>query len=89
MKVLRALLRGQDPPSEGSQDNESSALLALRMRAVRAREVYTGVKPRETTLEASPATLLLPYWFLLDDWARLSETYQVDFVLHGIPGAEK
>lgn len=27
-----------------------------------------------------------PYWFLPSDWARLSEAYQVDFVLHGLPG---
>eukprot|EP00927_Polykrikos_kofoidii_P036201 TRINITY_DN30584_c0_g1_i4.p1 TRINITY_DN30584_c0_g1~~TRINITY_DN30584_c0_g1_i4.p1 ORF type:complete len:848 (+),score=141.52 TRINITY_DN30584_c0_g1_i4:74-2545(+) len=30
----------------------------------------------------------LPYWFLLSDWGRLSEAYQVDFVVHGLPGAE-
>ena len=30
----------------------------------------------------------LPYWFLPSDWSRLSETYQVDFVLHGLPGTE-
>lgn len=27
-----------------------------------------------------------PYWFLPVDWARLSEAYQVDFVIHGLPG---
>merc|ERR1719265_1680231 len=27
-----------------------------------------------------------PYWLLPVDWARLSEAYQVDFVLHGLPG---
>jgi hypothetical protein len=31
---------------------------------------------------------LLPYWFLPSDWARLAEAYQVDFVLHGLPGTE-
>mmetsp|Transcript_127873 Transcript_127873/g.239119 ORF Transcript_127873/g.239119 Transcript_127873/m.239119 type:complete len:664 (+) Transcript_127873:110-2101(+) len=31
---------------------------------------------------------LLPYWFLPTDWARLAEAYQVDFVLHGLPGTE-
>lgn len=30
----------------------------------------------------------LPYWFLPTDWARLAEAYQVDFVLHGLPGTE-
>lgn len=31
---------------------------------------------------------ILPYWFLPTDWARLAEAYQVDFVLHGLPGSE-
>mmetsp|Transcript_20576 Transcript_20576/g.45006 ORF Transcript_20576/g.45006 Transcript_20576/m.45006 type:complete len:612 (-) Transcript_20576:82-1917(-) len=31
----------------------------------------------------------LPYWFLPSDWARLSEAYQVDFVVHGLPGTEE
>ena len=89
MKVLRALLRGQDPPPEGSQDDESPALLTLRGRAERARGAYPGVESSEAITEASPATLPLPYWFLFDDWLRLSETYQVDFVLHGLPGVAK
>jgi len=29
-----------------------------------------------------------PYWLLPSDWARLSEAYQVDFVLHGLPGPQ-
>lgn len=31
---------------------------------------------------------VLPYWFLPTDWARLAEAFQVDFVLHGLPGTE-
>lgn len=30
----------------------------------------------------------LPYWLLPTDWSRLAEAYQVDFVLHGLPGTE-
>mmetsp|Transcript_124603 Transcript_124603/g.265782 ORF Transcript_124603/g.265782 Transcript_124603/m.265782 type:complete len:769 (-) Transcript_124603:155-2461(-) len=28
----------------------------------------------------------VPYWLLPTDWVRLAEAYQVDFVLHGLPG---
>ena len=30
----------------------------------------------------------LPYWFIPSDWAQLSAAFQVDFVIHGMPGTE-
>ena len=30
----------------------------------------------------------LPYWFVPSDWSQLTKCYQVDFVIHGIPGTE-
>lgn len=75
--TLKALLRGEDQAEADAQ------LPSQTDQTEGTRENSDG----EGEDAKHPA--VLPYWFLPTDWARLAEAYQVDFVLHGLPGTEQ
>jgi len=77
--TLEALLRGEKEISvlleaDGSDVNETPGFSESDLN-----------KGGLATIEEERC--ILPYWFLPTDWARLAEAYQVDFVLHGLPGS--
>lgn len=78
--TLEALLRGEEeiifkPEADGADVNEAPGFSESDLN-------------EEGLATTDKEQLILPYWFLPTDWARLAEAYQVDFVLHGLPGAE-
>lgn len=81
--------------------DECKAFVQQRLEQVPQAAIQDTLEAQtEQTLEAllrdescsqsgdNAGPVLLPYWFLPTDWARLAEAYQVDFVLHGLPGTE-
>lgn len=78
--TLEALLRGEkeinfNPEADGADVNEAPGFSESDLN-------------KEGLATIDEEQWILPYWFLPTDWARLAEAYQVDFVLHGLPGAE-
>jgi hypothetical protein len=80
--TLQALLRSEDEV-EARAETDATATSGVT-DATAASGDSNGASVAEEALQSQ----MLPYWFLPTDWARLSEAYQVDFVLHGLPGTE-
>lgn len=91
------IARGHFPPkppvqmavqiAEGSSDGSTN----VQAPTSEATDASGGISESSILFvgeEAANPPQPLPYWFLPTDWARLAEAYQVDFILHGLPGTE-
>lgn len=84
--------RGHFPPKPPVQEGSSDGSKDVQPPLSEATDASGGISESSMVLvgeeAASQPQEPLPYWFLPTDWARLAEAYQVDFILHGLPGTE-
>lgn len=90
---LEQVLEAVAEASPADDQDHEAAQERLRQSAALILEALLRDEPILSTTGddsdgAGSFKTVLPYWFLPSDWARLSEVYQVDFVLHGLPGME-
>lgn len=85
----------QAPEACEAESLEEQVILVLKSmtRSESSRDRWSLNLPQELVAKASMNGLNVSrsfpgsaYWLLPEDWSRLSEIYQVDFVLHNVPG---
>ena len=74
-----------DQVPEARDKKQLQAQVAVVLQALLRQESDQPFAEDHNQITASQS---LPYWFLPTDWAQLSKHFQVDFVIHGMPGTE-